>query len=86
MDLSKDIAGDPEPEAESPSPASESRPLRGHHAKIAEVEAELLAEGKLPPNLRPCHRDKIILERLDAKGYGKDRPSPRALRRYFNWA
>jgi hypothetical protein len=64
-------------------PQPSPRPLRGHFAKIAEAVAELCAEGKLLPNMRTSHRDKLVLDRIDTKGHGKDRPSRQALARFF---
>jgi hypothetical protein len=74
-------------EAASPSPTPEpqapARPLRGHAAKIERAARALWANGVPPPGLRPVHRDKLIMDWLDANGYGEDRPSPRAIARWF---
>jgi hypothetical protein len=35
------------------------------------------------PDMRPCHRNKLIIDRTDAHGHKNDRPSPRALDRFF---
>src|SRR5262245_33542325 len=98
MTSTEDIASDQEPEAAdccppASVPSASARPLRGHQAKIAEAVAALRAEGKLPPQLRPGHRDRLVTNWLIAAGYGElaegvdkhldDLPSPRALRRYF---
>jgi hypothetical protein len=87
MTLDSDIVGDTEPEAESASPASDvpartHRP-RGHYAKIAEAVAELQAEGTPLTTMRPTYRNKLILDRIEAKGHGGDLPSPRAIGRAF---
>jgi hypothetical protein len=60
------------------------RPKWGHFNKIEEVVLELIAEGALPPHLRPMDRNKRIGDRLVARGYRKDQPSRRALNRAWS--
>jgi hypothetical protein len=67
----------------SPAPETPARPRRGHAPKLAEAVAALRADRKLPPNLRPSHRDKRIQDWLTAAGYGNDLPDRTAIRRYF---
>jgi hypothetical protein len=87
MTPSEDIADDLEPEPASassaPEPRARARPLRGHHPKIDEAVAELRAEGLLVPNMRPCHRDKLVMNRLDEKGHRGDPVSRKSLYSYF---
>lgn len=65
-------------------PAATPRTPRGHHApKIAEASRALMREGKLPDHLRPGERNRRILAKLTATGYGNDLPSRSALGRFF---
>jgi hypothetical protein len=41
----------------------------------------LRAQGRLPPHLRPSHRDKLIQDWLSEAGYGKDISDRNAIRR-----
>jgi hypothetical protein len=85
----EDIASNPEPEAASassvPGPPGTAGPqrLRGHHAAIHAAVTALRAAGQLPPNLRPCQRDRLILKWLTANGYRGDLPTRWAIRRYI---
>jgi hypothetical protein len=65
------------------SPGSEppACPLRGHAAKVLEAVTALRAEGRLPPNMWPTHRDKLIQDQLRKAGYGEDIPDRNAIRR-----
>jgi hypothetical protein len=78
------IATEPEPDGSastSPEPEPPACPLRGHATKILEAVTALRAEGKLPPNLRPTHRDKRIQDWLRKAEYGEDIPDRNAIRR-----
>jgi hypothetical protein len=69
----------------SSSPTATAQSRRGHWPKIHEAVTALRAQGKLPPNLRPCHRDGRIQKWLlaEAEAYGDDLPDRWAIRRYF---
>jgi hypothetical protein len=83
-----DIAQDLEQPASAgtsptPEPPATARPLRGHAAKILEAVTALRGEGKLPPNMRPNHRDSLIRNWLRNAGYGEDIPDRNAIRRVY---
>jgi hypothetical protein len=79
---SEEAAATP-PAPEPPAPARPRRGHQGHQPKLAEVVPELRAEGAFLPNMRPGYRNKLVLDRLIAKGHRGDLPSPRAIQRYF---
>ena len=59
-----------------------ARKRTGHGAKIEVAVAALEAQGKLPPHLRPCVWDQLVLKELERQGYKTDLPDRFALHRF----